>query len=254
MKKGSALLSLLIIILLAACTTTGGSVVEPVDRTSSLMEALAANPTGEKDDPSDEKIVIPSPVVIHHETQVDAEPNIETIAVSDENSFQDAEGQDAITIVEENPSDPVIEQDNNVVIPFEDEEESITVIPSVPDAEDADIVPVSGDSEDVQPVIYPVVSSGYEIEQSMMNAPMAPWMMRLMIILVVIMILFTTSSAIRNAYRAPLNRIVSASIAILLAALSWVLSYIIAGPSLLYLVYLSLLGTYFVFRSTKRQN
>ena len=83
---------------------------------------------------------------------------------------------------------------------------------------------------------------------------MAPWMLQLMIILVVVMVLFTASSAIRNAYRAPLNRLVSISIAVLLTALSWVLSYIIAGPSMLYPVYLSLLATYFVLRSTKRSD
>ena len=82
-----------------------------------------------------------------------------------------------------------------------------------------------------------------------MDEPMAPWMIRLMMIFIVIIVLFTVSSAIRNAYCAPLSRLASAAIAVLLTALSWVLSYIIAGASAFYPAYLVLLLTYFILRS-----
>ena len=139
-----------------------------------------------------------------------------------------------------------------LVIPFEEAKEDEIATSSSPD-ENADIIPVSGESGDAEPILYPVAPSSRP-SINMAEDNMAPWMISLMIILVVIMVLYTASSAIRNTYKAPLNRFVAVAIALLLTALSWVLSYIILGPSLLYLAYLVLLGTYFVLRSTKRSD
>ena len=71
MKRVSALL--LIVMLFTACTSTGDGVVQPVDRTTSLLEALAASPTGAE--PEKESVVeIPRPVVIHEDESVAEKP------------------------------------------------------------------------------------------------------------------------------------------------------------------------------------
>ena len=238
--------------LFTACTSTGDGVVQPVDRTTSLLEALAASPTGAE--PEKESVVeIPRPVVIHEDESVAEKPQA-TDTAEDAFAITAPEPEPVSDIPPVTESADVVaaeEEDGNVVIPFaeETEEEVVEIIPA-PAAvdEDAAVVPVSGDAEEAESVIYPVVSE----ELSVLEEDTAPWMLRLMIILVIVLILFTAASAIRNAYNAPLNRIVSLAIAALLTALSWILSYLIAGPSLLYLVYLSLLFTYFVLRSTKR--
>lgn len=237
--------------LFTACTSTGDGVVQPVDRTTSLLEALAASPTGAE--PEKERVVeIPRPVVIHEDESVAEKPQT-TDTAEDAFAIAAPEPEPASDIPPVTESVDVVaaeEKDESVVIPFAEEtEEEIEIIPA-PSAvdEDAAVVPVSGDAEEAESVIYPVVPE----ELSVLEEDTAPWMLRLMIILVIVLILFTAASAIRNAYNAPLNRIVSLAIAALLTALSWILSYLIAGPSLLYLVYLSLLFTYFVLRSTKR--
>ena len=268
MKRLPALLIVFIVLMLTACATSGGGLAEPKDRTASLMEALAADPTG-RGNSTEPSVVLPTPETVR-EMQVEEEAAEdeapETAAAADAEEVQ-AEADlheiaEAQPVAEELPEEEEIpapevteEPEEPVVIHFEDEEPEIAEIPRPEAPSDEDLVPVAGIHEEAEPVIYPaqtVPSSQQNV--SFMDEPMAPWMLRLMAILVVVMILFTASSAIRNAYRAPLSRIISAAIALLLTALSWVLSYIIAGPSLLYLVYLTLLFTYFVLRSSRRNS
>ena len=242
MKRLSALL-LICIIMFSACTTTGGNVPAPVDRTTMLIEALATSPTGEVVEeeketitPAKEIVKEPSSPVKTEETAEEKLPeSVEETVINPPVEVSEPENEIIVQEAEQ-PADVEEASDAEVplVIPFEEaKEDEIATSPS-PD-ENADIIPVSGKSGDAED-------------------NMAPWMISLMIILVVIMVLYTASSAIRNAYKAPLNRFVAVAIALLLTALSWVLSYIILGPSLLYLAYLVLLGTYFVLRSTKRSD
>ncbi len=258
MKKVSALL-LSIILLFTACSTTGGNVSMPLDRTASLMEALATSPTGEAADVEKDSAITPAAEIVKdvpspeplqekEETEDAAEPEgvVETKTEAASESDTPAAVPEAVEPVAEDA-----EEEDAVVIPFEEKEESITLLPASQE-ESKDVIPVSGKEEEAEPVLYPVETIR-EIPVTEEES-MAPWMINLMIILVVIMILFTASSAIRNAYKAPLNRLVSAAIALLLTSISWVLSYIILGPSPIYFAYLLLLGTYFVLRSTKRQD
>lgn len=260
MKRLSASL-LICIIMFSACTTTGGNVPAPVDRTTMLIEALATSPTGEVVEeeketitPAKEIVKEPSSPVKTEETAEEKLPeSVEETVINPPVEVSEPENE---IIVQEAEQPAAVEEASDaevpLVIPFEEaKEDEIATSPS-PD-ENADIIPVSGESGDAEPILYPVAPSSRP-SINMAEDNMAPWMISLMIILVVIMVLYTASSAIRNAYKAPLNRFVAVAIALLLTALSWVLSYIILGPSLLYLAYLALLGTYFVLRSTKRSD
>ncbi|MBO8436645.1 MAG: hypothetical protein IAA97_06670 [Spirochaetes bacterium] len=247
MKRKLLLLLLIIPLLLNACVTQSGSMIEPKDRTASLLEALAENPTGKVKETKTE-IVLPTPETVREKnaSAVDnASPRKdETTEVPADEIIVEAE-------VSEEP-EPIVsvperseEEQVGAVFEFTEPEVPYVPVPETPD--DGNLVPVSGSVEDTEPMIYPPY-----IETKYMEEPMAPWMGRLMVILVVVIILFTATSAIRSAYRAPLSRVVSLAIALLITAFSWVLSYIIAGPSLLYLIYLALLLTYFLLRSKRR--
>lgn len=253
-KKLLPLLFIFIFIFSTACVTQSGSIIEPRDRTQSLLEALAENPTGKTEEVKAD-VVLPTPETVR-DRQVKADDSIARPAEAEET----AAGEESVSLIENGTGDegkdaPVIDEAVTEIAPsdttvIEFDEPVIPFVSSVPEAEaeaEGMVVPVSGSVENTEPMIYPPY-----IEAQHMAEPMAPWMGQLMAILVVVIILFTATSAIRSAYKAPLSKIVSISIALLLTALAWVLSYIIAGPSLLYLVYLTLLFTYFMLRSKGR--
>lgn len=251
-KKLLPLLFIFIFIFSTACVTQSGSIIEPRDRTQSLLEALAENPTGKTEEVKAD-VVLPTPETVR-DRQVKAGDSIARPAEAEET----AAGEESVSLIENGTGDegkdaPVIDEAVAEIAPsdttvIEFDEPVIPFVSSVPEAEaEGMVVPVSGSVENTEPMIYPPY-----IEAQHMAEPMAPWMGQLMAILVVVIILFTATSAIRSAYKAPLSKVVSISIALLLTALAWVLSYIIAGPSLLYLVYLTLLFTYFMLRSKGR--
>ena len=239
MKRAFLVLLMLVPLFMAACETSGGSISEPRDRTESLLEALGEPPVAEA--PVEIPPAEPVPAA------VDEAPS-ESIPEAAEPAAPVEEVLPAKAPVEPIPSEP----EEEVIATFiEPEEEEIPIIEAaVPEVEDVEIVPVSGASEEAEPLIYPPYVQ--DTRPAAFEEPMDPWMVRLMAVLIVVIILFTAASAIRNAYRAPLSRLVSAAISVLLTAISWVLSYIIAGPSALYAIYLLLLTTYFVLRSTGR--
>lgn len=247
MKKALILIVILIPLLAASCATTGASLpVGESDRTAALIAALAESPSGERPEERREA-VLPTPETVR---EAEAVPVAEEASAAVEEVLPAPE--EAYVEVEEpvnEPEEEVAPQPEPVaVFSDEPEEDSLPVIevPMEAMAEaDGETVPVSGEREESAPLIYPVE----EESRSFMDEPMAPWMIRLMMIFIVIIVLFTVSSAIRNAYCAPLSRLASAAIAVLLTALSWVLSYIIAGASAFYPAYLVLLLTYFILRS-----
>ena len=260
MRRVLALLLILFPLFMTACVTSGGNVVEPRDRTTALMEALAENPTGQNSE-SVPEIVLPTPETVREvnteavpaETPPEEEPVAEEVLPEPVSVPAAEEAAESTPLPSEPVPDPVPEEaaEEDVVISFPPEEDEIVPLPA---EESSDVIPVSGEAEEAEPVIYPVAVPADDNARSIMDEPMKPWMLCLMAVLIVDMILFTTAAAIRNAYKAPLNRLVSAAIAVLFTSLSWVLSYIIAGQSGIYAAYLLLLFTYFVFRSKGRSH
>ena len=266
MRKVFALLLVLVPLFITACATSGGSFVGPKDRTESLMEALAESPTGGVEEEKAE-IVLPTPETVRQETEeveipeAIEEPEAPVVQTEETAPLAPEEVPAAPETVdtpspEVSESEEIASEEEPVVIPLPPVEEEGTAViepPAEPDDSDGDVIPVSGNAEETPSRIFPAGSQSSQ-SRNIMDEPMHPWMIRLMVILVVVMILFTAAAAIRNAYKAPLNRLVSLAIAVLLTALSWILSYIIAGPSPLYFIYLVLLFTYIILRSTGRSH
>lgn len=77
-------------------------------------------------------------------------------------------------------------------------------------------------------------------------------MLQIMGIFIIIIVLFTASVAIRSANKMPLSRGFAAVIAVLFSVLPIVISVIVIGRSLYWLLYLMLLLSYFIFRTKDR--
>ena len=224
--------------------------MRPVDRTISLIETLASAeeapdaglPAVSVDIPEE----TPEPESVE---QAEAEPEIPEA----EEIIPAAAADDAVAEDDQNEPEPAVEPDPALaeIIPEPAEEVMETVPEDVPEAvheEEMDPMPPAEPEPAAEPDPVPAAISSESTEA----VPMDSWMTELMVVLVVIIILFTGACAIRNAYRAPLPRLIAAAISILVTALAWVLSLVIAGPSEVYPVYLILLTVYIVLRSKGR--
>ena len=76
-----------------------------------------------------------------------------------------------------------------------------------------------------------------------------PWLFRLMVSSVAIVLLFTLATAIRNIYHMPLPRVISIVLSFVFTVFPAVISSLAAGWSGEWLLYLILLTSYFIFRS-----
>lgn len=230
--------------------------MRPVDRTISLIETLASAegvtpvqlPAESVDAPAENiQAEVPEPV-----EEAEAEPEIPEPAESlpaavtddaaDEAGIQEAAEETVPAEIIPEPAEEAEAEPEPV--PAEEE-----MLPAEPEPMLSEPEPMPAEPEpaaETDPVPAAVPSESAEA------VPMDSWMMELMVVLVVIIILFTGACAIRNAYRAPLPRLIAAAISILVTALAWVLSLVIAGPSEVYPVYLILLTVYIVLRSKGR--
>ena len=252
MRKAFSLFIAASILLLISCSTSGDDSMRPVDRTVSLIETLAAaeeaplvqlpsesSSVPEAAVPAEmpEEIPEPEPVAVQ---EAEAVPVIQEPA----ESLPAAEDAAMADDVREDPSAEESAPAGIIPEPAEEVPEAIPEAVSEPEPEPMPAVPEPAAEAEPVPAAVPAESA-----EAM---PMDSWMTELMVVLVVIITLFTGAGAIRNAYRAPLPRLIASAISILVTALAWVLSLVIAGPSEVYPVYLILLTVYIVLRSKGR--
>ena len=250
MRKAFSLFIASSILLLVSCSTSGDDSMHPVDRTVSLIETLAAAEEAPLVQLPAESSIIPEetpPAEMPEEIQ---EPEI--VAV------QEAE---AVPVIPEPAESLPAAEDVAVADDVRDDANAGETAPAEIIPEPAEEVPEAVPEVVAEPELMPALPEpAAEAEpvhaavpsESAEALPMDSWMTELMVVLVVIITLFTGAGAIRNAYRAPLPRLIAAAISILVTALAWVLSLIIAGPSDVYPVYLILLTVYIVLRSKGR--
>ena len=243
---------LAIIVLLSSCASTGGNVFQPQDRRAALIEALAGDSSAEKkgsDIPQPEIVV---PVVRKPEEPAAAAEEIPAeIPAAAETAAAETEIPEPVieTAAEETPEIPVPEESADIP------EQQV----SSPDVESVITfdTPAAESKAEEAPRPFVVNHGGEAPETSdsdrIMDSQMRPWMMILMAVLAIDIVLFTVATAIRNASRIPLPRPVSAAAALLFAAVPAAVSYLLLGPSLLWLAYLVLVFTYFIFRSSGRK-
>lgn len=124
------------------------------------------------------------------------------------------------------PSDADEKEETIPSDPEEKAEEAVHVIADIPSEPEKHIAPIA-----------------------IMEEEVPPYLIQLFGILVVLVVLFTASAAIRNAYSMPLSRAFSMTLALTFTLLSCIVSYIVSGWNGLSWLYLLLLLTYPVFRS-----
>ena len=91
-----------------------------------------------------------------------------------------------------------------------------------------------------------------EAEPELMHYGMEGWMLRLLVVSVAAIILFTAATAIRSGARRPMTKAVSLLLAVVFTAVPWAITILVAGASWFWCVYLVMLLSYIIFRSGNR--
>lgn len=157
---------------------------------------------------------------------------------------------DAPVLIDE-PVD-VAEASGNVVIsPVETIPEEAAVIPTVVDNDDIAIVKEEAATvENVATV--DVIESGAAFPTPILDDTVSPTLLKILSVIIVSTVIFTVSVAIRGANKLKLQKSISIALSLLFPALSIVISTLVAGWSNVWLIYLVLLLTYFIFRAEWR--
>ena len=192
---------------------------EPVAEEPAEEESVAAEPA-----------IVP---VIDEETKAEPLPaETEAPAVSSEPPVAVAGPVEEDIVAEDVPEEPAPASEEPVAIV---EEESMEE-PPVAEAEPAS-----------EPQIITV-----EAEPELIHYGMDGWMLRLLVVSVAAIILFTAATAIRSGARRPLSKAVSALLAVAFTAVPWIITVIAAGTSWFWCIYLVMLLSYIIFRSGNR--
>lgn len=151
----------------------------------------------------------------------------------------------------------------------EDTEPDVVFVPAVVySGIDGDAIPPSEDVAAVEPafpakeaeadvaVAAPeprVIVVEKEREEELMHYSIDGWMLRLMVVSIVSVILFTAATAIRSGAKRALPRVAAVLLSAAFTAIPWIATAAIAGGSPLWCIYLILLLTYIIFRSENRK-
>ena len=262
MKRAFLVLSIVISVLLSSCIT-GGNVFSAESGRSSLFNALSSSPSGHRTEerPIEEVLAAPE----------EEEPG----AVSIPDTENEAAGLEEIPAPEPVPAEEeplpeaVIEEaeeETAAPVPVAVEEVPAEEIPAPaeePEPVPAEVVemPEADEAEAEEVLAAPVKQAETEApevivvekENELMHYSVDGWMLRLMIVSIVAVILFTAATAIRSGAKKPFSRISSMLLAIAFTVLPWIASIAIAGNSYFWCVYLVLLLTYPIFRSENRR-
>ena len=151
----------------------------------------------------------------------------------------------------------------------EDTEPDVVFVPAVVySGIDGDAIPPSEDDAAVEPAL-PVKEAESDVavatpeprvivvekerEEELMHYSIDGWMLRLMVVSIVSVILFTAATAIRSGAKRALPRVAAVLLSAAFTAIPWIATAAIAGGSPLWCIYLILLLTYIIFRSENRK-
>ena len=151
----------------------------------------------------------------------------------------------------------------------EDTEPDVVFVPAVVySGIDGDAIPPSEDDAAVEPALPAkeaeadvavaapeprVIVVEKEREEELMHYSIDGWMLRLMVVSIVSVILFTAATAIRSGAKRALPRVAAVLLSAAFTAIPWIATAAIAGGSPLWCIYLILLLTYIIFRSENRK-
>ena len=263
MRRAFFVLFICITLLLSSCIT-GSNVFSAESSGSMLLDALSASPARSRTEerPIEEVLAMPE---TEEEMGEEESPVTEAEPLDAETEETESLDEEPVAVVEEEPviepevyEEPQPAELEAVPVPAEEEaaepvaaveeEKALPVEPAAAETEAIEEVPQLPEKTAAEPQVVYV-----EAEDELMHYSVDGWLLRLMIVSIVSVILFTAATAIRNGARRALPRVVSLILAVAFTAIPWLISIAIAGASIFWCIYLILLLTYVIFRSENRK-
>lgn len=240
MRRAFIAAAIIISFALTSCIT-GGNTFSAESSGSLLLDALSSSPTRARaEERPIEEVLAPAPA-----EEEETLPEVLPSAVSEEaeESVPEAEAEDEEPDVVFVPAVVYSGIDGDAIPPSED---VAAVEPALPakDAE-ADVAVAASEPR--------VIVVEKEREEELMHYSIDGWMLRLMVVSIVSVILFTAATAIRSGAKRALPRVAAVLLSAAFTAIPWIATAAIAGGSPLWCIYLILLLTYIIFRSENRK-
>ena len=241
MRRAFIAAAIIISFALTSCIT-GGNTFSAESSGSLLLDALSSSPTRARaEERPIEEVLAPAAVAEEEETLPAAIPP--AVSEEAEESVPEAEAEDTEPDVVFVPAVVYSGIDGDAIPPSEDD---AATEPALPAKEAEADVAVSAP----EPRVIVVEK---EREEELMHYSIDGWMLRLMVVSIVSVILFTAATAIRSGAKRALPRIAAVLLSAAFTAIPWIATAAIAGGSPLWCIYLILLLTYIIFRSENRK-
>lgn len=240
MRRAFIAAAIIISFALTSCIT-GGNTFSAESSGSLLLDALSSSPTRARAEERPIEEVL-APAAAEEEEML---PEVLPSAVSEEaeESVPEAEAEDTEPDVVFVPAVVYSGIDGDAIPPSED---VAAVEPALPAKEAESDVAVAAP----EPRVIVVEK---EREEELMHYSIDGWMLRLMVVSIVSVILFTAATAIRSGAKRALPRVAAVLLSAAFTAIPWIATAAIAGGSPLWCIYLILLLTYIIFRSENRK-
>ena len=224
-------------------------VVAPVEEEPNVSTDVIVEPQEELEAevlPSDEELpdAENAPSEVENTDQVEEEPSLDNAnmdIVEETPSVEDSEETENVEAIPEEveTAAPVVEE---VVTPLEEEpktekEAAAPVVTTVPKADSTD--------DSTNAISFP---------KPVWDDAVSPAFLQALAVVIVSTVVFTIAVAIRGANKMKLQKGISISLALLFPALAIIVSTLVVGWSYMWLGYLILLMTYFIFRARWRDS
>lgn len=240
MRRAFIAAAIIISIALTSCIT-GGNTFSAESSGSLLLDALSSSPTRARAEERPIEEVLAPAAKEEEETLPEVLPS--AVSEEAEESVPEDEAEDTEPDVVFVPAVVYSGIDGDAIPPSED---VAAVEPALPAKEaEADVAIAASEPR--------VIVVEKEREEELMHYSIDGWMLRLMVVSIVSVILFTAATAIRSGAKRALPRVAAVLLSAAFTAIPWIATAAIAGGSPLWCIYLILLLTYIIFRSENRK-
>ena len=240
MRRAFIAAAIIISFALTSCIT-GGNTFSAESSGSLLLDALSSSPTSARAEERPIEEVLAPAAKEEEETLPEVLPS--AVFEEADDSVPEDEAEDTEPDVVFVPAVVYSGIDGDAIPPSED---VAAVEPAFPAKEaEADVAVAAPEPR--------VIVVEKEREEELMHYSIDGWMLRLMVVSIVSVILFTAATAIRSGAKRALPRVAAVLLSAAFTAIPWIATAAIAGGSPLWCIYLILLLTYIIFRSENRK-
>ena len=240
MRRAFIAAAIIISFALTSCIT-GGNTFSAESSGSLLLDALSSSPTRARAEERPIEEVLAPATAEEEEMIPEALPS--AAPEEAEESVPEDEAEDTEPDVVFVPAVVYSGIDGDAIPPSEDDASTEPALP-VKEAE-SDVAVAAPEPR--------VIVVEKEREEELMHYSIDGWMLRLMVVSIVSVILFTAATAIRSGAKRALPRVAAVLLSAAFTAIPWIATAAIAGGSPLWCIYLILLLTYIIFRSENRK-